>query len=105
MKNKRGMYTLKNELLEHKLLLEYFKPLPKVIRQHIQSFFRSTLPMLLCPECGTGYYKLFEEKDFNSMTNCFMCCHNYYQLKFQIPSPVTSEVSDISELSEGFQIP
>ena len=106
MRNKRGMHVLLNsELQEHLKILEYFKPLPKVIREYILTFYRSTLPMLLCPECGTGYYKLFEETEFSPMTNCFMCCHNYYQLKFLEPSPVTSEVSSISSIEEGFQIP
>ena len=102
---KREMHVLLNsELQEHLKILEFFSGLPKDLREHVQTFYRSTLPMLLCPECGTGYYKLFEEKDHSPMTNCFMCCHNYYQLKFQMPSPVNSDVSDISELSEGFEI-
>ena len=94
MRNKRGMHVLLNsELQEHLKILNYFKPLPKAIREYILT------------ECGTGYYKLFEEKEFSPMTNCFMCCHNYYQLKFQMPSPVNPDVSDISDLSDGFQIP
>ena len=98
---------LNSELQEHLKLLKFFSGLPKDLREHVQTFYRSTLPMLLCPECGTGYYKLFEEKDNSPMTNCFMCCHNYYQLKFQMPSPVTSDVSDVSDISElsgGFEI-
>ena len=104
-KREMQVLSLKKELEEHTKLLDFYGRLPAVLRVHIQTFFRSTLPMLLCPECGSGYYRLFEEKEYSPMTNCFMCTHNYYQLKFIEPSPVTSEVSDISSLEEGFQIP
>ena len=71
---------LNSELEKHKKILDFFSRLPKCLRQYVQSFYMSTLPILLCPECGSGFYKLFKEND--SISNCFLCEHNYFQLKF-----------------------
>ena len=85
MSSKREMHVLLgSELEEHRKILAFFGNLPKVLREHIQTFYRSTLPMLMCPECGSGYYKLnhYRENELTPLTNCFLCEHNYFQLKF-----------------------
>ena len=45
--------VIKNECSAHSRLLAVFKPLPKDLRKHIQSFHTSA-PKLKCVDCGHG---------------------------------------------------
>ncbi len=59
---KSNFTLLESELMEHKKLLGFFKPLPSDIKKLIQSFHRSRRPVLSCHECNKHYYQ--------------MCCFN-----------------------------
>ena len=82
VQNNHENWILKEELVEHKKILRRFKSLPKCIRKKIHKYHLSRMPMLLCPECGSGYYQYFLPVLKASVENCFMCEHNYYMLKF-----------------------
>ena len=74
--------VLKDELLGHRQILRYFRKLPLVLRKIVQEYHISRMPMLLCPECGSGYYQIFMPILKATVQNCFMCEHNYYMLRF-----------------------
>ena len=55
--------------MEHAQILDFFKPLPKVLRQKIQKFHKSTIPKVVCAECRDLLYP------FQVSTK--MCMWNY----------------------------
>ena len=45
----------------HQQVLDAFVGLPVDLRKHIQSFYRSTLPSEVCPDCEKRFYWLTTE--------------------------------------------
>ena len=71
---------MRDELQKHRAILNAFRDLPRVLKLKIQEYYVSRMPMLLCPECGAGYYRMFLPRVEEE--GCFMCSHNFYMLKF-----------------------
>ena len=89
---RKTVVCLRDELRKHRNVLEAFRKLPRVLKLKIQEYYMSRMPMLLCPECGAGYYQIFMPSLEES--GCFMCAHNYYMLRFCKPNVSDAPFAD-----------
>ena len=46
------MNLIISELTEHKKILDKFKELPADLRKYVQTFYKSTMPVITCPYCS-----------------------------------------------------
>ena len=66
------------ELQDHKSILDAFRDLPKVLKKHVLSFFRTRITNSFCPVCGCGWHSSY----CHSLPHFsyYMCEHNYYPI-------------------------
>ena len=71
-----AMNLLQSELVEHQKILDAFAPLPKALKKHIQSFYKSSVPITICPACHKMAFRVLV-----CQGECFLCEHNYFLIR------------------------
>ena len=69
-------YDLAAEFQDHKDILNAFSGLPKVLKKHILTFYKTERTVGLCPICGSGMFAsafMYSVPPFCHFT----CYHNY----------------------------